>query len=263
MDDLLAEMRWATGVVTETSTWLAAHRSGAMQLSHKTLPTDVVTDRDRTAEARIRAAVRARHRHDAFLGEEGGLVGAENARRRWVTDPLDGSDNYASGDIGWAVGLSCEDADGPLLAAVVSGDTGETFAAARGHGFYLNGELLYSRWAPGRALPVGPSLANARVEIPIWAKLVNSSPAAYAALQSRTGRTVSWGTTLAALGSVAAGRLSGTAVRWADDVFKPWDWCGALLVEEAGGVVGNLGAFSYAAARGCAAELRDCLTTAA
>ncbi len=55
-----------------------------------------VTEADRAAEAAIRAILEAERPDDGILGEEYGLT-RENAGRRWVLDPIDGTISFMAG----------------------------------------------------------------------------------------------------------------------------------------------------------------------
>src|ERR1700730_12620615 len=112
----------------------------------KSSPTDVVTEMDRRSEALITEWIRAVRPGDTILGEEGGQtlggpgpgdVGGDQARVRWVVDPLDGTVNYLYGLPDWAVSIAAE-VDGTIVAGVVAVPRfGETFTAVRGQGAWL------------------------------------------------------------------------------------------------------------------------------
>ncbi|HUR72625.1 MAG TPA: inositol monophosphatase family protein [Sporichthya sp.] len=123
--------------------------AGALLVSSKTTPTDVVTEMDHAAEALITEALARLRPHDGILGEEGtDRTGTSGVR--WVVDPLDGTVNYLYDLGGWAVSIAAE-LDGQGLVGVVHvPSSGETFAAVRGEGATCNGRPL--RLGPGPAL---------------------------------------------------------------------------------------------------------------
>jgi myo-inositol-1(or 4)-monophosphatase len=57
---------------------------------------DFATEADLESEQAVREVVAAAFPDDAFLGEEGGLTGASDARRTWLVDPLCGTLNFAA-----------------------------------------------------------------------------------------------------------------------------------------------------------------------
>jgi histidinol-phosphatase len=77
-----------------------------------------VTAFDRDAERAIRAAVRERFPGHAFLGEEDGLEGADDAPR-WIVDPIDGTTNFVTGNPVWATLIALQ-VDGEEAVGVVS-----------------------------------------------------------------------------------------------------------------------------------------------
>jgi len=60
----------------------------------------------------------------------------------WCVDPLDGTSNFVLGFPAYAVSVALVDRDGPRLGVVHDPTRGETFAAARGHGAWLDGIRL-------------------------------------------------------------------------------------------------------------------------
>jgi histidinol-phosphatase len=99
-----------------------------------------VTEADRATERVMREWITARFPGDGILGEEGGEERAQ-ARRRWIVDPIDGTQAYWRGVPIWGT-----------IAAVAEGDTvlaggifcpaigaGELVCAARGEGCWHDG----------------------------------------------------------------------------------------------------------------------------
>jgi len=83
----------------------------------KSSSTDLVTDLDRAAEARIVGRLLDARPDDGVLGEEGGERTGHSGVR-WVIDPLDGTTNFVYGYPASAVAIAAE-ADGELVAAVI------------------------------------------------------------------------------------------------------------------------------------------------
>jgi histidinol-phosphatase len=100
-----------------------------------------VTETDRVVEAMLRDRLGAERPGDRILGEELGEVGA--GERRWVLDPLDGTEWFARGIPLWGTLLALEDADGPLVAVISAPPVRRRWWAARGEGAYRDGERIH------------------------------------------------------------------------------------------------------------------------
>ena len=127
----------------------AAKAAGELLLSHFGTPLQVetkadqspVTIADRAAERLIVRTLQQRFPAYGVLGEE---FGAQSGRgeRRWIIDPLDGTQNFIRGIPYFATLIGLEEA-GEITAGVIDAPVqGELFYAARGQGAYLNGTLL-------------------------------------------------------------------------------------------------------------------------
>ncbi len=204
---------------------------------------DIVTDADREVESLIRMRLAELRPGDGFLGEESGaadqLSHGPETGITWVVDPIDGTVNYAYGIPSYAVSIAAVAGEPDpehweaLAAAVFNPMSGELFRAARGAGAWLDGVRL--------AVNAGPTAAGA-----LLATGFGYDPATHAGDLERVARVMPLARDLRRIGSasldlafVAAGRLDGYFERG----LQPWDHAaGALLVTEAGGVVGGLGA---------------------
>jgi histidinol phosphatase-like enzyme (inositol monophosphatase family) len=98
-----------------------------------------VTIADRRAETALREMIAARYPSHAVLGEEFGLSGPDDARYRWILDPIDGTLSFITGVPIYGVMVAVE-CDGEPVAGVVNMPAlGELVAAGRGEGCYWNG----------------------------------------------------------------------------------------------------------------------------
>jgi myo-inositol-1(or 4)-monophosphatase len=191
-------------------------------------PIDLVTAADLAVEREFRALIERRFPDHIVLGEEGEAP-VRDAACRWIIDPLDGTTNFAHGLALFCVSIALE-IDGRLeVAAVFDPAADELFTAERDEGARLNGRRLtvsstgtlvdgllctgfpYSvRRDPRRAVDVFEAFLG----------------------QARAVRRL--GSAALDLCYVAAGRLDGF---W-EHGLHAWDVAaGALIVEEAGGVV--------------------------
>ncbi|WP_196325457.1 inositol monophosphatase family protein [Microbacterium lacticum] len=195
---------------------------------------DIVTEADREVETLIRARLAAARPGDGFLGEESEAERG-STEITWVVDPIDGTVNYAYGIPHYAVSIAAVagDPDPELWSAqagvVFAPVTGDLFRAARGSGAWLGADRL----AVSRPTDAGALLATG----------FGYDPATHAGDLERVRTVMPLARDLRRAGAasldlayVAAGRLDGYFERG----LAPWDHAaGALLVEEAGGVVGG------------------------
>jgi histidinol-phosphatase len=102
-----------------------------------------VTEVDRAAERALRDAVSRSRPGDAFLGEEGGGPAATaGAARRWIIDPIDGTQSYLSGGADWLTYIALE-VDGRIDVAVISSPPRRRrWEATRGTGAWCNGDRI-------------------------------------------------------------------------------------------------------------------------
>lgn len=201
---------------------------------------DLVTDADRASEDAILAALARRFPRHAVLAEERGEVG--EGAMLWLVDPLDGTVNYAHRVPHFCVSMAVE-GPGPggarqvLAGVVVNPMLDEVFAAARGHGATLNGAPM--RVSRARALSEAllctgfPYSLRSAPEVPLG--LFNR-------IVPRAQGVRRLGAAALDLAYLAAGRFDA----FFEYGLKPWDTAaGALLVQEAGGVVLGLDGRPY------------------
>ena len=191
---------------------------------------DPVTVADREAEAAIVAELRRHRPADGILAEEGS--GAATAGRRWIIDPLDGTVNFVHRIPHISVSVALYDGDEPVVGVIHNPMDGETFAARRGEGATRNGEAIQVSDV------VDPATAVVALGFPYDHDLRAD---VYAAAVGRALRRVNglrrMGSAALDLAYVACGRFDAYWEYWVE----PWDMAaGALLVDEAGGMVTNL-----------------------
>ncbi len=98
----------------------------------------VVTEAEVAADDLIRSTIRDRYPDDEVFGEERGASGGASGRR-WIIDPIDGTISFVHGVPLYSTLLALVDADGPALGVICLPALGETVAAGRGIGAFLNG----------------------------------------------------------------------------------------------------------------------------
>ena len=189
--------------------------------------TDLVTEVDVRAEQTIVALLQSHFPTHQILAEEGS-VGGDDARHRWIVDPLDGTTNYTHGLRVFCVSVGYE-RDGKLAAgAVYDPSMDELFLATAGGGATLNGEPIAVSTTDTllRAL-LGTGFPYDRAMVPIALRQFSAL-----SMQAQAVRRV--GSAALDCCWVAAGRFDGY---W-ENVVNAWDVAaGALIAMEAGAIV--------------------------
>lgn len=191
---------------------------------------DFVTEVDRAAEVAIIEVLHEAYPKHAILAEESGATGASDFV--WIIDPLDGTTNFLHGLPQFAVSIALAERGVLTQAVVYDPSRNELFSATRGSGAFLNDRRLRvsKRTKLGESL-IGTGFpyrdfTHADAYIDIFRELIRSS----AGLRRPGSASLD-------LAYVAAGRYDG----FFELGLKPWDIAaGALLVTEAGGLVGDL-----------------------
>ncbi len=97
-----------------------------------------VTVADRSAEQLVRDAIADRFPDDAIAGEEQGDRPGSSGRR-WIVDPIDGTKAFVRGVPLYATLIALHDEKGPAVGVIRLPALGQTVAAARGQGCFLDG----------------------------------------------------------------------------------------------------------------------------
>jgi myo-inositol-1(or 4)-monophosphatase len=200
---------------------------------------ELVSRVDRESEDLIVALIAETYPDHTVLGEEGGarLGPPERATHRWIIDPLDGTTNFLHGHPFFAVSIAVERLGQPgarpdiVAAAVFAPYFAELYVAARGMGAFMNTPATTLKVAHASDLAdavVGTGFAYDRAR---WHNYDN-----FARVSEAVRAVRRCGAAALDLAFVAAGRYDGF---W-ELGLKPHDVAaGALLVEEAGGRVGD------------------------
>lgn len=102
---------------------------------------DLVTEVDKKAEAKIAEIIYSEFPGHNILGEEGGDR-KKKSDYIWIIDPIDGTVNYAHSVPVFCVSIAVEHKGEVILGIVKSVKTGETFFAEKGNGAFLNGKQI-------------------------------------------------------------------------------------------------------------------------
>lgn len=215
-----------------------AQEAGKIQLSYfrgndlgiqtKSNVYDVVTRADKESEAYLIGEIQKSFPAHAILGEESGEH-AGTADYRWVIDPLDGTNNYSQGLPIFTVSIGLQYQEKTILGVVYAPYMNELYTAVKGNGAFLNGKPIRVSEKPDLAHSVlGTGFPYDKDVNPD-----NNASNLSAILPSLRGIR-RMGSAAYDLCCVAAGFLDGY---W-ELSLNLWDMCaGALIVEEAGGIV--------------------------
>ncbi len=196
-----------------------------LEVRHKGV-VDLVTDVDVASEKLVAERILSAFPSHTILGEEGGRLGGDDVRFRWLVDPLDGTTNYTHGFPLFCVSIGFE-MDGQLcFGAVYAPYVDELFVAQAGRGATLNGNpISVSGVDHLRQAMVATGFPYDRGELP---RALRS----FEAFSFKSQAVRRLGSAALDLCYVACGRLD---AYWEHNV-KPWDLAaGALILREAGG----------------------------
>lgn len=135
---LSSDLEFAVDVVRQAGELTMTHfRATELEIIRKA-DGSPVTLADQGAEDLMRRLISARFPDDTILGEEGGeIVGTSG--RRWVIDPIDGTEAFTHGVALYSNLLYLEDEHGPAVGVINIPAIGEMCWAGRGLGCFLNG----------------------------------------------------------------------------------------------------------------------------
>lgn len=193
---------------------------------------DFVTEVDYLTEAEIVSTLTRSYPDHGFICEEGGETGNPDAEYKWYIDPLDGTKNFIHGYPSFCVSIAAAQHGRVEQAVIYNPVSQELFTATRGGGANLDGRRMRVGKRPGLedALLSSGYDFNGKSDYPAYLKTQRRFTALSSGLRSQ-------GSAALDLAYVAAGRLDGY---WQYGLNK-WDIAaGALLVREAGGLVGDM-----------------------
>ena len=192
---------------------------------------DFVSEVDHAAEEAIIGVLRDAYPTHGFLAEESGFHDKE-AENLWVIDPLDGTTNFLHGVPQYCVSIALLVKGVPTQAVVFDVNRNELFTATKGVGAYLNDRRIrVSKTDRFEGALVGTGFPFKQVEsIDNYLRMLKN------VMMSASGVRRP-GAAALDLAWVACGRMDAF---W-ELGLSPWDMAaGALLIREAGGLVGDL-----------------------
>ncbi len=203
---------------------------------------DFVTQVDRAAESAAIDVIRRAYPEHRILAEESGerQAGEAPARRgraaqddtRWIIDPLDGTTNFIHGFPQYCVSIAVEQRGRVAHAVVYDPTKNELFTASQGRGAFLNDRRIrVTKCAHMREALVGTGFPFKELSrIDRYLRDLETIMRGSAGIRRAGAAALD-------LAYVACGRLDAF---W-EMGLAPWDMAaGALLISEAGGLVGDL-----------------------
>jgi myo-inositol-1(or 4)-monophosphatase len=191
---------------------------------------DWVSAADRASEDAIASFLGRRTPGFGLLAEESGLT--RDGSALWVVDPLDGTANFVNGFPHFAVSVGLVVEGRTQVGAIYDPMRDEMFTAARGGGARRNGSPISVTQRPGLDGAFVTTGFPFRVQ-----RHIDTYLAVFRAVYLRSGAIRRPGAAALDLAHTAAGIFDG----FFEFNLSPWDLAaGALIVEEAGGVVSNL-----------------------
>ncbi|HET7597944.1 MAG TPA: inositol monophosphatase family protein [Burkholderiales bacterium] len=191
---------------------------------------DYVSEVDREAEQAIIRTLREAYPDHSILAEESGASG--KSEFQWIVDPLDGTANFLHGFPQYAVSIALMQKKIVTQAVIYDPGRNDLFTATRGRGAFLNEtRIRVSKRAQMKPSLIGTGFPFRQLEH------VDAYLAMLRDVMHNSAGVRRAGAASLDLAYVAAGRLDAF---W-EIGLSAWDMAaGALLITEAGGLVGDL-----------------------
>ena len=232
MQNLEQLTRLVCQVAREAGAYIRKERQGFTleKVEHKHAH-DYVSYVDKGSEQLIVSRLREILPEAGFITEEG-LATHSDEQMLWVVDPLDGTTNFIHGFAPYAVSIALIQNDTILVGVVYEICADECFYAWQGGGAHIemrNEPIHVGKSTINDALLCLQLPYNSDAYKPIIQRLIQH-------FYGNVGSIRMLGSAAIALCYVAAGRLDAYAERY----IGQWDFmAGALIVQEAGGLVTN------------------------
>ena len=196
-------------------------------------PKDFVSEVDREAERQIVETLLAAYPDHAILAEEGTAKGANaDAENVWIIDPLDGTTNFLHGFPQYCVSIALAHRGQITQGVIYDPCRNDLFTATRGRGAFLNDRRIrVSRRTHLRDCLIGTGFPfRDGSYLDTYLKMMKTMIESTAGLRRPGAAALD-------LAYVAAGFYDGF---W-EVGLNPWDVAaGSLLIQEAGGLIGDL-----------------------
>lgn len=202
---------------------------GALKIEHKDT-NDFVSEVDRGAEQAIINILKDAYPNHGFFGEESGKTNSES-ESIWIIDPLDGTTNFLHGFPAYCVSIALQE-KGVLTQAVIYDPVrNDLFTATKGSGAFLNDRRIRVT----QRSKLQDALLSTGFPFKDFSYL-ETYINIFRDMAKKTSGLRRPGSAALDLAYVAAGFSDG----FFEINLSPWDIAaGALLVQEAGGIVGD------------------------
>lgn len=197
---------------------------------------DFVTQVDKAAESAIIDIIRQAYPDHDILGEESGALPGRNTAAkveyRWIIDPLDGTTNFIHGFPQYCVAIALQHRGAIEHGVIYDPSKNELFTASKGRGAFLDDRRIrVSKCIHLKDALVGTGFPFKEMSrLDLYCKQLKE-------VMQKSSAVRRAGAAALDLAYVAAGRLDGF---W-ELGLAPWDMAaGALMIQEAGGLVGDL-----------------------
>jgi myo-inositol-1(or 4)-monophosphatase len=193
---------------------------------------NLVTEIDKRSEEMIINIIRKHFPAHDILAEEGGGTHGSSSNYKWIIDPLDGTTNFTHGFPVFCVSIGIEYKGELLVGVIYDPNFDELFTAEKGQGAFLNGKRI--------SVSKLDSLEKSLLVTGFPYNIADNPDHAvehfvHFLMKAQAVRRM--GSAAIDLAYVAAGRYEGF---W-EVALNPWDMAaGALLVQEAGGIITDL-----------------------
>lgn len=205
--------------------------SEGAKVSFKGQSFDLVTDADLAAEKVIVDSIKKHFPKHAFLGEEA-HSDAANSEHLWVIDPIDGTTNFAHGIPHFAVSIAYAEKGEVKAGVVYNPISGDLYIAEKGAGSFRNDKKL----AVSKASELDTAVVATGFYYDRGKMTEDTLKAVQEFLMLRVHGIRRFGAASLDLCYIAAGQFD----IYFEYRLNPWDFAaGMLIVEEAGGVVGD------------------------
>ena len=196
-------------------------------------PKDFVSEIDREAERQIVETLLTAYPDHAILAEEGTAKGDNaDAENVWIIDPLDGTTNFLHGFPQYCVSIALAHRGQVTQAVIYDPCRNDLFTASRGRGAFLNDRRIrVSRRTHLRDCLIGTGFPfRDGSYLDTYLKMMKTMIESTAGLRRPGAAALD-------LAYVAAGFYDGF---W-EVGLNPWDVAaGSLLIQESGGLIGDL-----------------------
>ncbi|XP_063696118.1 inositol monophosphatase 1-like [Culicoides brevitarsis] len=208
----------------------------------KTIFSDIVTKYDKEVENVLINGIKEKYPEHCFIGEESSSeddkIPALTSKPTWIIDPIDGTINFVKNNQYFCISVGLVVNKETVLGIIYAPVTDDFYAARAGMGATLNGNKISVNCVKDmqKAL-LGQEVSLAGLESRRLKTIERTRAFVTHALGIRC-----FGSAALTLCYVAKGLIDGFNV---EDLY-PWDICaGALIVQEAGGMVINANGGKY------------------